>query len=338
MNGTFSQRPGASLVGNQGSGMEILLNTASGDTLYLDPQNNILRTLRIGLNDAGTLMLGSDLRITSRLDLGKGKIDIGDHDLVIDPMASVKNYNDNSYIVTSGSGKLIMRVNSGSPYVVFPVGTSSGYLPASIQQVSGGSGNFTVRVREGVYSNGSSGYNSALQHSVVNGTWLIGSGSGLTVNMTLKLGWKSSAEVNGFNRSNAYITHYANKWDSYTMAGAQPGPNNTFELVRTGITSLDAFAVADNNSALPVDRIHTQADDILVFPNPASEYISVIIPNATNDCKIELIDITGKVLQTSTGQDHADKFSVAGLGNGYYLVRITDAQTGVIQLKQFCKY
>uniref|UniRef100_UPI00404AA745 T9SS type A sorting domain-containing protein n=1 Tax=Flavobacterium sp. TaxID=239 RepID=UPI00404AA745 len=68
---------------------------------------------------------------------------------------------------------------------------------------------------------------------------------------------------------------------------------------------------------------------IKVFPNPASDLIAIQIGDlVTSDLKIELFDITGRLIksnQINAGQT-ITYFDVQDIYNGTYLVKITDGK------------
>lgn len=337
VNGTFHQNPDAWLVGNTSSSLNLNLSSSSNDTLYIDQSSKSLQNLKLNINGGGTVMLGSQLNIVNQLDLDNGKIFLGNNDLVIESTGTIINYDDNNYVVTNGSGRLAMQVNPASPYVLFPIGTSVNYSPASIQQTaSGTSGKFMVRAINEVYAQGTTGFNSASTNSLVARTWMIESATGTTVNMNLKLAWKAAAEMNGFNRSRSYISHYINsKWDTYTKASASASANSTFELQRTGITSLSPFTVADSTSALAIPRVASANANITIYPNPASETVTINMPGSADNYTYELLDVTGKVILS---QDGNNSFRISDLNNGYYYIKAVNLETSQATTTMFIKF
>jgi hypothetical protein len=60
-----------------------------------------------------------------------------------------------------------------------------------------------------------------------------------------------------------------------------------------------------------------------VYPNPASDVINVTVNKAV-DATISIVDVTGKVVKTSSLNGLATTVNTAGLTNGVYYVNITD--------------
>ena len=342
VDGTFSQNSTSMFVGNTTSELELTMATSVNDTLYFSQASgeNMLSKLTVNSPASTIMYLGNSLTIVDELALTAGRLDIGGNDLVIQSSGMITGYDENNYIVTSGAGKLQMRVNSASTYVTFPVGTTTGYSPASVQQTATGTnGDFMVNTAEGVYSNGTmSGWNSAEHGSMVNRTWWISSAGGVTVNSNIKLGWEAADEVNAFDRSNAYITHYTGgAWDTHSMDAAT-STSYGFELERTGLTSLSPFAVVDSTAGISIGIEETAKPvSMSLYPNPATDYVNIQINNTSDEYSYELLDITGSVLKAATNSNVVNKFDVANLSMGYYFIRATNTTTKEVITKRIVK-
>ena len=66
--------------------------------------------------------------------------------------------------------------------------------------------------------------------------------------------------------------------------------------------------------------------NMIVFPNPASDFFAVQVPMALQDMKVELVDTLGKVIQTQTLYQGSTMcyFDVQTLYEGVYFVRIAN--------------
>ena len=336
VNGTFSQSANSSFVGNNSAELHLNLTAASSSTLWLDDSNQNLSKLEINMADNGTMTLGSNLMVNTVI-LTKGKLEVLDHTLTIKTGGMISGYNDSKYIVTSGTGKLSMHINSADSYALFPVGTSSSYSPASIQQTSGGSaGIFMVSTVDGLWAQGSMGTNFAATQKVVNRTWMIEAENGVNVNMNLKLAWVAAAEVNGFNRAQSFITHYHNAtWDTYASSAATSASNNTYESTRLNITSLSPFGVADASSSVSVDEL-TADNNFTIYPNPGVEFINIASAN-TDLYSYEVCDVTGKVLMTNSNNNAVNKLDISVLHTGFYFIKATNLISNESVVKSFVK-
>ncbi|MBA2612059.1 MAG: T9SS type A sorting domain-containing protein [Bacteroidetes bacterium] len=341
LNGTISQNSSSTFMGDASAELYLNLTSVTNDTLFFDAftLNQTLNRLRVNLTQTATIVLGNKLYINTELAFIKGKVELTNSDLVIMPSAAITGYDDSNYIVTSqnNSGNLSMNVNAGSAYVTFPIGTSSNYSPAHIQQASAaGSGNFNVKAMNTVLSGGTYGFVNSNTLKVVNRTWLVSSAVS-TINANLKFGWVAAAEVNGFNRTNAYVSHYTSSaWDVMSAGSASIAANNTYELARMNMTSLSPFAVTEAGQALKVKE-NSISNELEVYPNPSKDVVSVKLLNATDNYKYELTDITGRTISTNINSNNVNKFDVSNLVTGCYFIKITNLSDNKTVTKRFVK-
>lgn len=342
LNGTISQSSTATFMGHASSEMHLNLSTAANSTLYFDGSNaaaQSLSRLRVNINGTSAIVVGTGLSIVNELAFVKGKVMLHNSDLMIQSTGMITGYDDTRYVVTSlqGAGRLQMNINSGSTWVTFPVGTMANFSPAYIQQTaSGTTGNFMVRATNEVMANGNSGDVDNMS-PMVGRTWFIEAASSVNVNMNLKLGWMTAAEMNAFNRNNAMIRHYTSgAWDTYAAASATAGANNTWELNRNGITSLSPFAVTDNASPLKLNEQSNELD-FEIFPVPARDQITIKISGLSDTWKFDLIDITGRLIGSNDKGQSVTRFDVSDLQPGYYFVKVSSLDGTVSGIKRFVK-
>lgn len=92
--------------------------------------------------------------------------------------------------------------------------------------------------------------------------------------------------------------------------------------------ALDAFTwVKDSNIVLAVDDAQGKSKDLVVYPNPASDFIS--FKNAKDVQKVEIYDLSGKLMMTS---DKAEKVNVSQLEKGTYITKVK-TQNGTVDSK-----
>lgn len=335
VNGTLTQDILTPIMGNSNSDLHLNITSVADDTLYFDGSENDLEQLIVNITGGGDLVLGTELHIHDELTMTSGSIMLMNEDLIIEENADITGYSDTRYIMTPYMGMLQMHIAASDPYKVFPVGTTSSYSPASIQQASGSaSGNFMVKTFSGVFTGGTenSGFNSAGSGSVVNRTWLVESDAS-SIDMNLKLGWMASSEVNGFDRNNAYITHYTGgAWDSQTTASAVSGANGTYEITRTGLTGLSPFAVADEDAELVVDE--NELLTINLYPNPCTDVMNISYEGA-DQYSYQITDVAGRIYDIA--DNGTNQMDVSGLSKGTYILKITNTQTNKLSVKQFIK-
>lgn len=336
VNGSLDQDEDSPFVGDAASDLELHITLIGNDTIWFDPSDQNLERLVLDVT-GGNIVLGSKLQIKDELTMTAGSISLMNEDLIIEENADITGYSDTRYIHTPHDGMLQMHVALSSPYVVFPVGTNSSYSPASIQGGSGAvAGNFMVKAFNGVFMNGteSNGFNAVTNGaSLVNRTWLIESDAS-AFDMNLKLGWVATAETNGFDRTDAYISHYTGgNWDTYASGTAVSGTNNTYEITRTGITSLSPFAVADGDAELIVNE--AQLLTLNLYPNPCSDALNIHYENGTADYRFEVTDLAGRSYETLPAG--VNQLNVSALNTGTYLLKMINTETNKVLVKPFVK-
>lgn len=342
LNGTIAQTSNGQFIGNTNSELHLKLTGVTGDTIWFDnanQNNQTLSKLIVNISGVNALVLGSKVIIGNELNFQQGKIELSNSDLEIQSAASIIGYTDTKYVVTSqnASGSLVMNVNAGSPYVTFPVGTNINYSPAFIQQGSAASsGNFNVRAMNTVLSDGTSGLVNSNNLKLVNRTWFVYS-SVSNINANIKFGWKTASEVNGFDRTNAYISHYTNgAWDVTGAGSATAGVNTTFEMSRSGITSLSPFTVVQAGEPLTIKEA-SKLTGIEMYPNPTKNVLYIKTGGSTENYSYELTNLLGKKLLSFTNNNEINKLESSTLEPGVYFVKITNLNDNKTITKRFVK-
>lgn len=338
--GSFEQWQGTGIIGDSTNDMTLHLTGIIADTMYFVPGHQFVRNFTLDAGTGTTFALGSWLMIYNTLDLASGRLRLLANDLTIKDGGNITGYDNNDYIVTSAtSGSLRMYLhNNSSSLTTFPVGTSS-YSPGSLQEMaSGNSGYFMMRAINGVYQNGTSGYNMATTAPVVNRTWLVRADDSSNVDLNMELGWQATDEVNGFNRAVSYISHYTNgSWDSYNYSAASSGNFGTFISSRTGILSLSPFAVLDTAIALGTNEL--TAGEIGVYPNPSNDFVNVTMPSTMHDTYVyELFDMSGKSLFRTENNNQMNRFDLAKFDRGCYMMKITSLTTNQVITRQITRF
>lgn len=323
LQGTFSSSANGWLQANGGSS-NLVVNTSGnvGDTLMFASNMNRLNNLTINTGNATNAMIGSALYVET-ITFTNGGITIYNNDLTVNATGSISGYSSTKYVQISGTGSLVMNVNSPSAYVMFPIGTSTSLGAAYVQRNSG-SGMIGVSTRNGVWTMGTSGIDNASTESVVNRTWDIKSMSSASVDLNLKLEWASGMEVNAFNRNQAYITHYSNAmWDTQTASTASVVGTGIYQMSRANITSLSPFAVVDKNAEVGIEENALAA--VGMSPNPTSDKLAIAVPNS-NNFNVEVYDAIGNLVLSKAVTDENSKYiNLAPLAGGVYFVKVSTA-------------
>ena len=106
------------------------------------------------------------------------------------------------------------------------------------------------------------------------------------------------------------------------IAGAGSGKDTLFiddiEFVYVDHTGLDEYEVRQSQ--------------LSVYPNPATDHITVSFPNMQNG-KLFIYNIVGEQIMSRELADETSNISVAGLAKGIYMVRVTDDK-GIVGTKK----
>ena len=203
--------------------------------------------------------LGSETSVSTLLGLTNAMLTLNDYHFLAKTGAQITGAGADAYIVAEGSGLLVREV--GEIDVEFPVGTTTSYLPATLFN-SGEFDNFGVNVFEDVRDGGLTGSTIPEIDDCVNNTWNlleeVEGGSDLSITVQ----WNADNEGSSFNRLLSGVGHYsAGAWNPQDEASASG--DNPYLLTRTGITSIGAFAVGDNNSPMVVAIVYDEQDIFL---------------------------------------------------------------------------
>ncbi|WP_394352286.1 T9SS type A sorting domain-containing protein [Flavobacterium lotistagni] len=73
-------------------------------------------------------------------------------------------------------------------------------------------------------------------------------------------------------------------------------------------------------------------NDYRIYPNPAADFVVLQMPTTHEDFKVDLIDITGKIIQSKvmTQGTTIGLVETDGVRNGMYFIRINDKTFKVI--------
>ena len=122
--------------------------------------------------------------------------------------------------------------------------------------------------------------------------------------------------------------------DFFTSAGGQVQWTIGEVMIETYASSnnfvTQGFHQPDYGVLTAVTVIH-HSTTILLYPIPATDQVSVSFGNASGNYSVELFDLLGKSISTTTismAQNNTGTFSVKELANGTYFAKITEGTKG----------
>jgi hypothetical protein len=197
---------------------------------------SIANLLTLTLNRVAGVSLGGSI-VTTNLTLTNGKINLASNNLTV---TNITGFSSSNYIIAQGTGTLRRTVAASN--VVFPIGTSSSYLPLTLNN-AGTSDTYFVNLFGSVTDNGTTG-GTPIGNNVVNATWVVNELVAGGSNLTVTAQWNLANEAVVFDRANSMLAYYnAGAWNK-TAPTAASG-SNPYTQVRTVGANIGSFAAVD---------------------------------------------------------------------------------------------
>ncbi len=222
------------------------------------------------------------------------RVDVMANDLILGPDGQILNFDENNYILTGGSGKLVKSGLGQTPFT-FPVGYDAAtYNPVVLSQ-HGGTEQVGVRCLEHFFDAGSGGVPVASNAADV--SWEVTETLPGDNDMEMTVFWNVADELPSFNRSACFIGRWnGSAWDF----GASPGsPANGaapfYSAHLSSFTDPGFFGVGSLPAAgLKNEPPNTLVElpDLVVYPNPFSTRLTV--RNAKQE--IQILDMMGRLI------------------------------------------
>jgi hypothetical protein len=311
-------------------------NTAMGGRLAFTATGNTVGDLTINMTGGNNILdLNSDLNVDGNLNLQSGKIDINDNDLFVDGIVNV-TAGSGSYVITGSNGHLILDLAAGNSGM-FYIGTESMYAPVMVM-VNGSSngGRIGTNVHSNVYVNSMSGAMLNTDQPLVNATWHVMTNATTNISMNVQPMWGSGMEVNGFSRSEAFVSTYTNgKWSMGTV-GSATSANGLYMLSGINVTATDNAVAVFDKDAVTTSVGNTKAGETFaIYPNPATETLNFRLPAGAQVNAVTVMDVAGRVMQRTQLSAANASVSISELPAGLYNVQIEG--NGFREVQKFVK-
>jgi hypothetical protein len=331
INGVITTTGSGCIIGNATSNISFNGYGGAGNMVFT-PRKQVINNLTINIGANSGVFLGSGLTVSGILSLMNGYLGVGDNDLTISTKGNIEGGSSSSYIMTTGTGSLIMNVaNSGVPYI-FHVGTQNNYAPFAVTNNSATAGSFGVYAFEGLPAGGETVNGVSSSQPMVNTTWNLSSPTISDANINVQAFWSASMQINGFNSSQAYISQYmAGWWSANTPSTAMVNTNGLYSLQLNNVTSLGQFAVFGYMPVSTGMAPISSTANFEVYPNPVSDDLTIKNINGIDNVYVDIVDITGKVVNRYKMTDYTTNLSLSHLAAGNYFVKLHNEQINVVQ-------
>lgn len=329
--GNISTMGTGTISGSSFSNLIINTSASISGSLRFTSGSNLLNNFTINTGSSSSSVgLGSDLNVNGTLRLQSGRIRLGSSSLIVNAGGTVMGGSSNSFVVTDGSGRLTLNLMAGSTDT-FYVGTMTDFTPIAITANSGSvTSDVSLNVTGSVMANGTSGSLLSSTQPMVRNTWFITSSATTGINFNLTAMWNSGLEVNGFNRSQAYISHYTGgSWDATTSSAATNVSGGLYAMTRAGITSLSPFMVTDKDAVTTsIKSVSTIANDVVLYPSPAGSTLNIKSAQSAESAKI--YNAEGKLVKAVENINN-NTISVSELPTGIYIIHLNGKNLNTVQ-------
>jgi len=268
--GNLKNNANGDLYLENGSG-SVVLNGTSGQII-----GGNFRTYFGNLSVNQYVDLENEIHVSGIMQLNNAKISLNKYNLFIEPNAQITGANENAYLIAQSQGVLVQEV--GNDEVLFPVGTSTSYLPATLLN-TGLTDNYAIGVFADILDFGTSGVTiPEIDHCVFN-TWNIIEQNPGGSNLSINLQWNTENEMPSFDRTKSGIGYFHDGVWNGQEAGQAAG-SNPYSLTRNDLTDVGAFAVGDENSPMAIAMLYELQNIFLAEGwSGISSYLAPANPN-----------------------------------------------------------
>ncbi len=186
----------------------------SNSIQYIDNANSSSSLPNFLINNSNNVQLLSDVKVRDTTTFSNGHFLLSNNNYYVGNgwQGFIRGYSENRYFVTNSSltdtRGFLIRENTGTNTVDFPVGISTGdYTPARLTN-TGSTDTFKVKVFQNVYENGNSGPTTETNNLSVQRTWIVQEGVNGGSDVDLTLQHNSPTEGSLYSASANYISRY----------------------------------------------------------------------------------------------------------------------------------
>jgi len=290
-------------------------------------------------NTSGHVTLAVATTVANQLSFTSGLVDASNYSLTLSNGSNaITGASSSSYVITGNgvatTGKLNINTIPASTSTIFPIGTSTYYLPTTINPGTNSGNSYSAFVFQGATTNAAANgtpFSAAGLAQIVNAVWNISqtAGSGTA---SLTLNWASSGTVlegsifqtEGLNIG---ISQYIGGWQLATGSG-----NVSTATATSSFNSFTQFGVGGINQILPVTISDFAAflknNNTVLLSWSASDNVGISdfeVQTSTNNSDWHTIG----TVQAQSGANAESNYSFIdaspGIGMNYYRLLIQNA-------------
>lgn len=295
--------------------------------------------------NATGLSLSRDATVTNTLSLSSssnGKVSIGANNLTIGSGGSITGANSSRYIVTAPStttnGRLRQN-NLAASARIFPIGTTSNYLPATIIP-SGSGSDFSISVFRGTTINGNpagTAFGSRVHQA--DAVWQIDRASGSS-NAHIRFDWATNSiegsTFTGLANSAIGIWRYTGSNWLLIPTPTVFSVDNTANYATTASTAMSSFGSAGTGNSYIVGNISVLPSALKSFSASKANSGNQVTWEVENADQFQLFDLQESsngidfTYKTSVAPGSSSRYSYLDAGSfaatKYYRLKLTDRQ------------
>jgi|SRR6185312_9975748 len=157
------------------------------------------------------------------------------------------------------------------------------------------------------------------------------------VSLTRTIGGKRNVLGGGF----FYTATAASSWTpgSVTIFWDSAATPDTINIVFSSSGRSKAkpgsILYVDDASVVGINEVSAPAENINVYPNPASTEVNFAITSTEQAARADIFDITGKKMNSYTLNNNLGSFSTSGYANGLYFYQVYSKQGSLMKTGKF---
>ena len=147
-------------------------------------------------------------------------------------------------------------------------------------------------------------------------------------NESIAIAWDANADVSSWNIQyrivNGQLNSASSNTNSYNITGLTGNTDYEIQVqavCTSGQTSDWSAAITAHTTNVGI--VNHLENSVVLFPNPAKEYIDVRIDGDVTVSAMEVYDVYGKLINTVVVTENPTRINVSNLANGMYFVRVT---------------